>query len=115
MKKLLGISFHFPYVTRFCHFLLQFLLGFPFKNPDVIALQILSNHKNEIQILFLCLAREPKMHSLGRQMLSLALGKVQKKEINTVSNFSNIFGNVGFQNKEVRIYFIVIYLSFLFP
>ena len=55
------------------------------------------------------------MHSRGNQMLSLALGKVEKKERNTVSSFSNIFGNVGLQNKEVRIYFMVVYLSFLFP
>ena len=44
------------------------------------------------------------MHSRGKQMLSLALGKVEKKERTTVSSFSNIFGNVGLQNKEVRIY-----------
>ena len=37
------------------------------------------------------------------------------EEQNTVSSFSNIFGNVGLQNKEVRIYFMVVYLSFLFP
>ena len=55
------------------------------------------------------------MHSRGKQMLSLALDKVEKKERNTVSSFSNILGNVGLQNKEVRIYFIVVYLSFLFP
>ena len=58
---------------------------------------------------------DPKMHSRGKQMLSLALGKVEKKERNTGSNFSNILGNVGLQNKEVRIYFMVVYLSFLFP
>ena len=58
---------------------------------------------------------DPKMHSRGKQMLSLALGKVEKKERNTVSSFSNIFGNVGLQNKEVRIYFMVVYLSSLFP
>ena len=52
------------------------------------------------------------MHSRGNQMLSLALGKVEKKERNTVSSFSNIFGNVGLQNKELRIYFMVVYLSF---
>ena len=55
------------------------------------------------------------MHSRGKEMLSLALGKVETKERNTVSRFSNIFGNDGLQNKEVRIYFMVVYLSFLFP
>ena len=65
-------------------------------------------------MLFLCLLDEPKMHSRGNQMLSFALGKVEKKERNTGSNFSNIFGNVGLQNKEVRIYFMVVYLSFFF-
>ena len=54
------------------------------------------------------------MYSHGKQMLSLALGKVEKKERNTVLSFSNIFGNVGLQNKEVRICFVVVYLSFLF-
>ena len=54
------------------------------------------------------------MHSCGKQMLSLALGKVKKKEKNTVSSFSNIFGNVSLQNKEVRIHFMAVYLSF-FP
>ena len=34
------------------------------------------------------------------------------EEQNTVSSFSNIFGNVGLQNKEVRIYFIVVWKSF---
>ena len=56
---------------------------------------------------------EPKMHSRGKQMLSLPVGKIEKKERNTVSSFSNIFGNVGLQNKDVRIYFMVVYLSFL--
>ena len=55
------------------------------------------------------------MHSRGKQMLSLPVGKIEKKERNTVSSFSNIFGNVGLQNKDVRIYFMVVYLSFLFP
>ena len=55
------------------------------------------------------------MHYRGKQMLSLALGKIEKKERNTVSSFSNIFGNVDFQNKEVRIYFMVVYLNLLFP
>ena len=55
------------------------------------------------------------MHSSDKQVLSLALGKVAKKETNTVSSCSNIFGNVGLQNKEVRIYFMVVYLSFSFP
>ena len=55
------------------------------------------------------------MHFCGKQMLSLALGQVEKKERNTVLGSSNIFGNVGLQNKEVRIYFMVVYLSFLFP
>ena len=55
------------------------------------------------------------MHSRVKQMLSLALGKVEKKERNKVSSFSNILDNVGLQNKEVRIYFLVAYLSFLFP
>ena len=41
------------------------------------------------------------MHSRGKHMLSLARG--------------NIFGNNGIQNKEIRIYFMVHYLSFLFP
>ena len=54
------------------------------------------------------------MHSRGKQMLSLALGKVEKIERNTASSFSNIFGNVGLQNKEVKIYFMLVYLSFLF-
>ena len=66
-------------------------------------------------MFFFMFRDEPKMHSGGNQMLSLALGKVEKKERNTVSSFSNIFGNVGLQNKEVRIYFMVVYLSFLFP
>ena len=47
-------------------------------------------------------------------MLSLALGKVEKKERNTVSSFSNIFSNVGLQNKDVRIYFMVVYSVFFF-
>ena len=54
------------------------------------------------------------MHSRGKQMLSLALGKVEKIERNTASSFSNIFGNVGLQNKEVKIHFMLVYLSFLF-
>ena len=66
-------------------------------------------------MLFYVRRDHPKIHSRGKQMLSLALGKVEKKERNTVSNFSNILGNVGLQNKEVRIYFMVVYLSFLFP
>ena len=48
------------------------------------------------------------MNSHGKQMLSLALGKVEKKKSNTVSSFSNIFGDVDLQNKEVRIYFMII-------
>ena len=59
--------------------------------------------------------RDDPKDDRGKQMLSLALGKVEKKERNTVSSFSNIFGNVGLQNKEVRIYFMVVYLSSLFP
>ena len=47
-------------------------------------------------------------------MLPLALGKVEKKERNTVSSFSNIFSNVGLQNKDVRIYFMVVYSVFFF-
>ena len=37
------------------------------------------------------------------------------EEQNTVSSFSNIFGNVGLQNKEVRINFIVVWKSFENP
>ena len=55
------------------------------------------------------------MHSRGKQMLPFVLGKVEKKEGNTVSSFSNIFGNVRLQIKEVRIHFMVVYSSFLFP
>ena len=54
------------------------------------------------------------MYSHGKQILSLPLGKVDKKERNTVSSFSNIFGNVGLQSKEVRICFMAVYLSFFF-
>ena len=56
-----------------------------------------------------------EMSQKCKQMLSLALGKIEKKERNTVSSFRNIFGNVGLQHKDVRIYFMVVYLSFLFP
>ena len=45
------------------------------------------------------------MHSRGKQMLSFPLGKVEKKERNTVPSFSNIFGNVGLQNKDGHIIF----------
>ena len=55
------------------------------------------------------------MHYRGKQMLSLALGKIEKKERNTVSSFSNIFGNVDLQNKGVRIYFMTLYVGLLFP
>ena len=55
------------------------------------------------------------MHSGDKQVLSLALGIVAKKETNTISSCSNIFGNVGLQNKEVRIYVMAVYSSFLFP
>ena len=54
------------------------------------------------------------MHSRGKQMLPLALGKVEKKERNTVSSFSNSFGNVGLQSKEVRIYIHGSLLKFSF-
>ena len=86
---------------------------FPFKNPDAIALQILSTHKDKIQMLFvLCSVRWAKN---DKQMLSTALGKVEKKERNIASSFCNIFGNVGLQNKKLRIYFMVVYLSFRLP